>query len=160
AVAFWVRSGALGEMTVLEGGPGFEIGIEESHPQPDAKRGSPLYIEFQGRRFHSRSILFGAQWQHVVVNFEDAEPALLLDGKPVPMDAVGPAPLHPVGPMSIGDPRNGKPLKGDVGGLRIYSRVLDASEAEALARHEPIRFILTQEESTRSNEQRQRLMDY
>ncbi len=35
AVAFWMRSGALGEMTVLEGGPGFEIGVEDSHPQPN-----------------------------------------------------------------------------------------------------------------------------
>ena len=43
-----MRSGALAEMTVLEGGPGFEIGVEDSHPQPDAKRGSPLYVEFAG----------------------------------------------------------------------------------------------------------------
>src|SRR5262245_24499983 len=42
AVAFWMRSSALGEMTALEGGPGFEIGITESHPLPDLKRGSPL----------------------------------------------------------------------------------------------------------------------
>ena len=46
-------------MTVLEGGPGFEIGVEESHPQPDFKRGSPLYVEYQGRRWHSRTIIFG-----------------------------------------------------------------------------------------------------
>ena len=50
AVAFWMRSGAMPEMTVLEGGPGFEIGVEDSHPQPDFKRGSPLYVEWRGRR--------------------------------------------------------------------------------------------------------------
>ena len=62
AVAFWMRSGALGEMTVLEGGPGFDIGVDDSHPQPDAKRGSPLYVELQGRRWHSATIVYGAQW--------------------------------------------------------------------------------------------------
>ena len=84
AVAFWMRSGAMPEMTVLEGGPGFEIGVEESHPQPDFKRGSPLYVEFQGRRWHSDAIVFGGQWHHVALNFENgATRALLLDGKPV-----------------------------------------------------------------------------
>ena len=43
-----MRSGALGEMTVLEGGPGFDIGVDDSHPQPNEKRGSPLYVEFAG----------------------------------------------------------------------------------------------------------------
>ena len=52
AVAFWMRSLAMPEMTVLKGGPGFEVGVEESHPQPDAKRGSPLYVEWHGRRWH------------------------------------------------------------------------------------------------------------
>src|SRR5207249_1219267 len=118
AVAFWVRSGAMPEMTVLEG-PGFEIGVEESHPQPDAKRGSPLYVEFQGRRWHSSAILFGAQYHHVAVNFASGKPpALLLDGQPSPMEEAGPAALRPSGPLAIGDPHNGKPLKGDVGGLR------------------------------------------
>src|SRR5262245_57923641 len=65
-VAFWMRSGALPEMTLLEGG-GFEIGIEESHPLPDLKRGSPLYVEFQGRRWRSNAILFGAQYRHVAL---------------------------------------------------------------------------------------------
>jgi mono/diheme cytochrome c family protein len=160
AVAFWIRSGALGEMAVLEGGPGFEIGIEESHPQPDFKRGSPLYVEFRGHRFHSRAILFGGQWHHVVLNLSGEQTALLLDGKPVSMDAVGPVPARAPGPMAIGDPHNEKPLKGDVGGLRVYSRALDPSEAEALALHEPIRFILAQEESKRSKEQKDRLLDY
>src|SRR6185369_376735 len=91
AVAFWMRSTAMPEMTVLEGGPGFEIGVEESHPQPDMKRGSPLYVESAGRRWHSRSIVFGSRWHHVAVNFENGAPSLLLDGKAVGMDAVGSA---------------------------------------------------------------------
>src|SRR5207253_1348213 len=82
AVAFWMRSGAMPEMTVLEGGPGFEIGVEESHPQPDFKRGSPLYVEFQGRRWHSNAIVFGGEWHHIALNFESGKPALILDGKP------------------------------------------------------------------------------
>ena len=45
---------------VLRHGCGAVFGIEESHPQPDAKRGSPLYVEFHGNRWHSDTILFGA----------------------------------------------------------------------------------------------------
>ena len=160
AVAFWMRSGAMPEMTVLEGGPGFDIGVEESHPQPDFKRGSPLYVEYQGRRWHSRATVFGGQWHHVALNFEAAQPALLLDGKPVAMEAVGQVAQRPAGPLAIGDPRNGKPFKGDVGGLRIYNRALTQTEAEVLALHEPVRFILAEEESKRTKDQKQRLQDY
>ena len=159
-LAFWMRSGAMPEMTVLEGGPGFDIGVVESHPQPDFRRGSPLYVEFQGRRWHSRAIVFGAQWHHVIVTFGDASPSLLLDGKPAELEPVGPAPQHAGAPLAIGDPHNGKPFKGDVGGLRIYNRALSQADAEALALHEPIRFILGQEESKRTAEQKQRLRDY
>jgi hypothetical protein len=161
AVAFWVRSGALGEMTVLEGGPGFEIGVEDSHPQPDFKRGSPLYVEYQGWRWHSEAIVFGAQWHHVVVNFENEKPALMLDGKTVRLTDVGVAlNAHTAGPLVIGDPHFDKPLKGDVGGLRVYDRTLTAKDAEVLALHEPARYILQQEESKRTKEQNARLLDY
>ena len=91
AVAFWMRSGALGEMTVLEGGPGFDIGVEDSHPQPNERRGSPLYVEFGGTRWHSATIIYGGQWHQVTLNFENGKPALLLDGKPTPMLEVGKA---------------------------------------------------------------------
>jgi hypothetical protein len=135
AVAFWMRSGAMPEMTVLEGGPGFEIGVEESHPQPDFKRGSPLYVEFQGRRWHSSAIVFGGQWHHVILNFESGKPGLMLDGKTAALAEVGAAAARASGPLEIGDPHNGKPLKGDVGGLRIYGAgrepALEGTEAAA-----------------------------
>ena len=160
AVAFWMRSGALGEMTVLEGGPGFEIGVEDSHPQPNERRGSPLYVEFGGTRWHSATIIYGGQWHQVTVNFENGKPALLLDGKPTPMLEVGKAERVPAGPVTIGDPHRDKPLKGDIGGLRIFGRALTQTEAETLALHEPIRYILAQEESKRTKDQNQRLLDY
>ena len=160
AVALWMRSGALPEMTVLEGGPGFEIGVEESHPQPDFKRGSPLYVEFQGNRWHSKDIIFGGQWHHVILNFEDGTPRLVLDGKPAEMDAVKQIPVRPAGPLAIGDPHLDRPFKGDVGDLRIYDRLLASSEAEPLALHAPIRYLLSVEEGKRSKEQKQRLLDY
>jgi hypothetical protein len=157
------------EMTVLEGGPGvngsgFDIGVEESHPQPDFKRGSPLYVEYQGRRWHSQAIVFGGQWHHVAVNFDASQPSLFLDGKPAPVypvaAALGVAIAHPAGPLAIGDPHHDKPFKGDIGGLRIYGRALSPLEAQTLAVHEPVRFILAQEESKRTREQKQRLQDY
>ena len=160
AVAFWLRSGALSEMTVLEGGPGFDIGVEDSHPQPDFKRGSPLYVEFQGRRWHSEAIVFGGEWHHIALNFENGAPALLLDAKPVRMSEAGIAAPIPAGPLAIGNPHHDKPLKGDVGGLRIYNRPLTAADAEALALHEPIRYILALEESKRTKDQNARLLDY
>jgi hypothetical protein len=159
-VAFWMRSGAMPEMTVMEGGAGFEIGVEESHPQPDFKRGSPLYVEWQGRRFRSHAIVYGGQWHHVVLDFAGSQPLLLLDAKAVLMDPAGPAGSHASGPLSIGDPRSGKPFKGDIGDLRVYSRALTSGEAEVLAFHEPVRAILLVEESKRSKDQKQRLLDY
>ena len=162
AVAFYLRSGALGEMTILEG-HGFEIGVEESHPQPDFKRGSPLYVNYQGQQWHSDEILFGAQYHHVVLNFENGRPGLILDAKPVGLSRVQ-SPPDPTPPaattLSIGNPKNGKPLKGDIGGLRFYDRVLTVKDAEALAIHEPIRYLLAQEDSKRSKADEQRLLDY
>jgi hypothetical protein len=160
AVAFWMRSGALGEMTVLEGGPGFDIGVEDSHPQPNEKRGSPLYVEFGGTRWHSANIVYGAQWHQITLNFENGKPALLLDGKPTAMLEVGKAARTPAGPLLIGDPHRDKPLKGDVGGLRVYTRALTQTEAETLSLKEPVRYILAQEESKRTKDQNQRLLDY
>lgn len=160
AVALWMRSGALGEMTVLEGGPGFDIGVTDSHPQPNDKRGSPLYVEFAGTRWHSDAIVYGGQWHHVALNFENGQPGLLLDGKPTRMLEVGKAERAPAGPVTIGDPHHDKPLKGDIGGLRIYGRALTPAEAEALALHEPVRYILAQDETKRTKEQNQRLLDY
>jgi hypothetical protein len=160
ALAFWIRSGALSEMTVLEGGPGFEIGVEDSHPQPDFKRGSPLFVEYGGHRWHSRAIVFGEEWHHLVVNFENAQPKLLLDARPVEMIEVGPVPARSPGPLAIGDPHHEKPLKGGVADLRIYDRPLTRVEAEALAIHEPIRFILMQDEGKLSKDQNQRQLDY
>ena len=160
ALAFWLRSGALGEMTVLEGGPGFDIGVTDSHPQPDAKRGSPLYIDYQGRRWLSEKIFYGSEYHHVVVNFTGARPELLLDGKPVALaDGGKAAPVAP-GPVSTGNPHRDKPLKGDLAYLRIYNRALTAQEAEAQSLHEPIRYILARDESKRSKEQNARLLDY
>jgi Protein of unknown function (DUF1553)/Protein of unknown function (DUF1549)/Planctomycete cytochrome C/Concanavalin A-like lectin/glucanases superfamily len=160
AVAFWMRSGALGEMTVLEGGPGFDIGVTDSHPQPNDRRGSPLYVDFAGTRWHSDAIVYGAQWHHVALNFENREPGLFLDGKPTRMIAIGQAEPAPAGPLAIGDPHHDKPLKGDIGGLRIYSRTLTPAEAEVLALHEPARYILAQDENQRTKDQNQRLLDY
>jgi hypothetical protein len=76
------------------------------------------------------------------------------------MDPSGPAAIHAAGPLAIGDPHNGKPLKGDIGDLRIYSRALNPGEADVLALHEPARAILMVEESKRSKDQKQRLLDY
>jgi len=159
-VALWIRSGALSEMTVLEGGPGFEIGVEDSHPQPEFRRGSPLYVEYRGRRWHSAEIVYGGEWHHVAVYFDGTAPSLLLDSKPVAMEPVGAAARHERGPLVVGDPHNDKPFKGDLAYLRIYDRALTRPEAETLAIHEPIRFILSQEESKRTKEQKDRLRDY
>ena len=160
ALAFWMRSAAMPEMTVLTGGPGIAIGVEESHPQPNFKRGSPLYVEFQGRRWHSDRIVFGVQWHHIVLNFENGTPSLLLDGALCAMAPVGQAATTPAGPLAVDDPHSGKPFKGDLGDLRIYDRLLIPSEGETLARYQPIRFMLALDEGKRSKEHKQRLLDY
>jgi hypothetical protein len=160
AVAFWIRSNAMIEMTVLGGGPGFRMGVETSHPQPDFKRGSPLWMEYRGRRWHSRAILFGEEWHHVTLNFGSSQPELFLDGQPAALDAVGPAARQAPGPFAIGDPRLGQPFKGDAGDLRLYNRLLTAPEAQELTEYEPIRFILTLKKEDRTKEQKHRLKNH
>jgi Protein of unknown function (DUF1553)/Protein of unknown function (DUF1549)/Concanavalin A-like lectin/glucanases superfamily/Planctomycete cytochrome C len=154
AVAFWMRSGAMLEMSVLEGGPGFTIGIEKSHPQPDFKRGSPLVVEYRGHKWRGRKIVFGGEWQHVAINFDENRPELFLNGQAVAFDLVGPAAAKPAGPVSIDR------FKGDLGGLRFYSRELTQTDVDALAIHEPIRFILAREAAKRSDDQKDQLLDY
>ena len=60
AVAFWMRSGAARGDDGAGGWPGFDIGVTDSHPQPDEKRGSPLYV---GIRRHAagtaQAIVYG-----------------------------------------------------------------------------------------------------
>ena len=34
-------------------------------------------MEFRGRRWHSETIVYGGQWHHVALNFEDEAPELL-----------------------------------------------------------------------------------
>ena len=146
-----MRSGALGEMTVLEGGPGFDIGVEDSHPQPDDKRGSPLYVEFAGpplaQRRHRLRRRSGTTSRSTsrTASRRSSWTASPCDGRRGQGRRAAPP-----GPLTIGDPHHDKPLKGDVGDLRIYDRALTPAEAEALALHEPIRYILAQEESKRS----------
>ena len=48
------------------------------------------------------------------------------------MDPAGAAGEHAAGPLAIGDPRSGKPLKGEIGDLRIYDRPLSSFEVAAL----------------------------
>lgn len=160
AVAFWMRSGAFPAMAVMEGGPGFEIGVEPSHPQPDFKRGSPLYVEYEGRRWQSRKVVFGGEWHHVVLNFERPQPELFLDAAAVLLEPAGPVARRAAGPVAIDDPRHQKPFKGDLADLRFYARALSASETGILARQEPARFILSKEEDKRTKDEKQRLKDY
>ena len=160
AVAFWMRSGALRRNDGARRRTRLRHRRDDSHPQPDAKRGSPLYVDYQGRRWHSEQIVYGAQWHHIVVNFEGGKPKLLLDGKPVAMLDGGKAAPVAAGPLSTGNPHRDKPFKGDLGGLRIYDRALTADEAEAQSLHEPVRYILAQPEGKRSKDQNARLLDY
>jgi len=154
AVAIWIRSGAFPEMTVLEGGPGFQIGVEASHPQPGYKRGSPLYVEWQGRRWRSKEIFFGGEWHHVALNLDGGQPALFLDGDPVAMEPASPCASRAPGPIRIGN------WKGDLADLRFYRRPLTASEAGTLTHQEPARFTLSQEKDKRTREEKHRLKLY
>jgi hypothetical protein len=157
AVAFWMRSEAMPEMAVMAGGPGLRIGVEASHPQPGLQRGSALYIEYHGRRWHSRALVFGEQWQHVAVNFWGAQPELFLQGQPAALEAAGAGGPRPAGPVTIGNPQAGQAFKGGLGGLRFYRRALTPADVEILAEDEPARFILGIQKGDRNKEQRRRL---
>jgi hypothetical protein len=141
-------------MTLLEGGPGFAISVEASHPQPGYKRGSPLFVEWQGQRWRSKQIFFGSEWHHVALNFDGTQPALFLDGNAVAMEAAGACASHAAGPVRVGT------WKGDLADLRFYGRALSAEDARLLTYQEPARFTLSQDKDKRTKTEKHRLKQY
>src|SRR5262249_48887967 len=76
------------------------------------------------------------------------------------LDEVGKAPRDPAGPLAIGDPHREKPLKGDVGDLRIYSRPLSEADAQVFWHDEPARFLLGLDSAKRTKDQKQQLLEF
>ena len=124
AVAFWMRSGALGEMTVLEGGPGFDIGIEDSHPQPDVQTRVSAVCGVSGPPLAQRPhrVRRAVASRRAELSRMRSRRCCWMASPSAWTPSVTAAAHSGRSTLAIGDPHRDKPLKGDVGGLRIYDR--------------------------------------
>jgi hypothetical protein len=175
SVALWARANTRTEMAILqaldESGAGFELALDEASVIPDLKRGSHLRFSLirqapdDAIRIQTRQRFVQGSWLHAAVIYDGSRKAsgltLYVDGTPQAVDILadglsGPAPGS--APLRIGWKKFANPFKGQIGGLRIYNRVLAPAEVEGLAFDEPVRAALSAVKP--SKDQSERLRDY
>ena len=99
----------------------------------------------------SRDRVLSRSMCHLVVNYDGSGTAAGLtsdvDGKPVEMEVVKDhltGSFHTPAPLTLGNKDLGPPFKGQIDDLRIYSRILAASEIENLVIQVPARALLVE----------------
>ncbi len=106
-------------------------------------------------------------WHHLALNYDGSGKAtgikLFINGKLQDLDILqdtltGTAETND--DLQVGSPQLGKPFKGQLDDLRVYNRLLSASEIEQLAIQSPIQDILLRIFGKRSTEQSARVRDY
>jgi len=182
ALAAWLRTNDREPMTVLQKidpaiRRGYEIAFDEAIPIGDLRRGARLIVRLQGdnpadsleirtkRRLptSSKDPDSGRPWYHVTANYDGSDLQLYINGVPEPVDILKNhltgSFINP-GTLQIGNKVLGKPFKGQIDDLRLYSRILTPAEIQILSAQEPARAILTVAEPKRVKEQKLRLRDY
>jgi uncharacterized protein DUF1553/uncharacterized protein DUF1549/concanavalin A-like lectin/glucanase superfamily protein/cytochrome c len=106
-------------------------------------------------------------WYHVAVTYDGSGKAaglrLYVDGALAPVDVVRDGLTGPIGtdaPLRVGSLALGRPYVGNVDDLRLYNRVLPASQVEFLAIHHPSRVVLSGVIGKRSREQAAAVREY
>ncbi len=179
AIAFWARWSTNKEVLLLHkinsaaARQGWEIESDEFAPLADLKRGSRLVARFIHRwpesaiQVRTKDRFFLNEWHHIVVAHDGSGRAagvrIYLDGKPQDIEVVQDSlagSFRTTAPLDSGDKAVGNAYKGTLDDLRLYDRVLEPGEIAVLARHHPIRSLLTSGSARRSNAQRDRLRDY
>jgi hypothetical protein len=160
SLALWVNPGAKYAMTLIqkvdgsEDHRGFEVAFDESETVGIQKRAAHVIVRLI-HRLPDDSIQIRTKerildtWHHLAVNYDGSGKVvglrLFIDGKLQEVEIIQD---HLTGsivndsPLEIGNEEIGKPFKGQIDDLRIYSRQLTPSEFEQLAVHQPIRSLL------------------
>ena len=163
SLALWMSAQRKTEKTLIhkmadsDSRRGVELYLDRASKLPELKRGQTLYIRLVHQwpdnaiRAQSKQKLVLGESQHVTLSYDGSGKAkglkLYVDGKPwelrVTHDNLSGSFANGAA-VGIGDPKVGRPFKGDIDDLRIYDRVVDANEARQLAVDEPIRAILAE----------------
>jgi hypothetical protein len=167
SIAVWLRDNDKDPMTVLTDGA-LELAFDEAIPIGDLRRGAKLTFKFGATRIATRRRLPTSSkdptqpkpWYHVVVNYDGSMPLLYIDGKLEAVDVLKVPPTPAVASLQIGNKALGKPYKGSMDDLRLYSRTLTAPEITELAIQEPARATLLIAAKRRSKDQAALLRDY
>jgi hypothetical protein len=175
AIAAWIRASGIREMTVFskEGADrrGYEIAFSDADPIGDLKRGHYLHVRLIHQwpgdliEIKTKNRMIWRDWYHVTVNYDGSGKAsglvLLLNGTPAEIEVVRDSltgSIRTEAPLEIGN-KAGRPYKGQLDDLRIYSRQLTAQDLDTLVLRHPLRSVL-EDNGKRSKEQRERLRDY
>ncbi|HXG64641.1 MAG TPA: DUF1553 domain-containing protein [Blastocatellia bacterium] len=179
SLAMWLRVSSNVPLTLLHR-------LEES----EARRGYEIFFEDVGligiQRYAARMVVrltsqgneqaiqirtrerlpFG-DWHHLALAYDGSGKAaglkLYLNGKPAEVEVVKDnlsGSFKADADLQIGNEQFGKPFKGQVDDLRVYSRMLAGDEIEQLAIHYPIQAILSGVFGKRSKEESARVRDY
>ena len=144
-------------MTVMQklAGPddrrGYELLFEEGRLVPIQKRAAHLVLRLTHHWpedaivVRTRPELMVGQWHHVAITYDGSGKAaglkLFLDGTPSEFEILKDnltGGIRVPEPLEIGNKKLGKPYKGRIDDLRIYSRVLEPSEVEHIALQHPV----------------------
>lgn len=178
--AFWIKPNSNIPMTVLQkiedaaARRGFEILLEDLKLAGVQRRTARLAVRLSSRwpdetiyvRTNER-LLMQNEWHHVVLNYDGSSKAsglkIYLNGKPqepeILKDQLAGS-TSTASELQIGNKDYGKPFKGQIDDLRIYSRPLMAAEIGHLALHHPIEVILSGVNGKASEEENGRVRNY
>lgn len=159
-IALWFFPGMRFEMPLLQkidkvqGRRGFEAVFDEAILTGAQRRASHVIVRLIHRwpdsaiQVRTKERVSHA-WHHMSVSYDGSGKAsglkLYLEGKPRELEALQDNLAGRVSnqrPLEIGNNQLGRPYKGRLDDLRIYGGVLDVSEIERLAVHEPIHALL------------------
>lgn len=185
-MAFWMRSGGIREMPILQkvtgdaARRGFEVILEESFPISDLRRAARIAVRLT-HRWPDEAIVVrtreampltqkqsGSSWRQITITYDGSGKAAGLkihaDGRAVDVEALRDSLTASIAndrPLSSGDKSLGIPFKGALDDLRIYGRILSPDEIEQLTVHEPVRALLLEgPDAKRSKTQKEKLRDY
>jgi len=179
SLALWVESNSKDDNPILQkiDGPstrrGLELAFEESTVLPRLRRGARVRLRLTHQwpsdaiEVRTRQPLIEGEFAHLAITYDGSGKAagvrMFVDGKPVEIEIVHDSltgPIRTAATLDIGNKRLGNAFKGRVDDLRIYGRVLPASEITQLAIDQPARATLFVPEEQRPKPQEKKLRQY
>jgi hypothetical protein len=168
SISFWFSPGDRQEMTVLQkvdaDGHGWQVVREESIVLTRLRRGSRLSFRLihhwpdDAMEVRTKEPIVEDDDHAITVTYDRSGVKFYVDGKPREVEIVRDAltgSIRNTAPLSTGDK-----FQGSLDDLRIYSRVLAASEVEELAIHQPARAVAMILPKKRDKSQKEALRDY